>query len=155
MLKDLLKKILVMLCVIDTVAFINYFREYINNEPIRISRSTSAIISKSLSSEHVNYKLCVPSVVFIEVFDKFLKTEEQSLKFYYNVFVRLKSNPKVEIKGIELGVLAQFFSITYDLEQHDKIIYSSAREIDATLITNDPKIIACNNICGNPIDIIF
>jgi len=94
-----------------------------------------------------NIKLSIPSVVFIEIFDKWLIKEEYVKSFYYNAYLKLLESPNVEIKPIERDVLEILITIKDELDEHeisDKIVVSSAIELDCSLLTTDNKVIEYN-----------
>ena len=128
--------------VIDTVTFINYFNLFFIEERI-LSKRASDIIDKCLSSDYPNFKIIIPSIVLIEVFEKQLKTDERSEEFRFTILKPLLDNLDVEIKGLEKEVLEIFIDIDDSiirLENHDKLILSSAIQMDAPIITKDGKI---------------
>lgn len=141
--------------VLDTVGFINYFNEFFN-EANRLSPKSREILNSCFDNLNYN-KLIIPSVVFIEIYTKFLKTEEQLLKFYYTIFIILKDNQDVEIKPLEREVISIYNRIDRMniLEFHDKIIYASAVQLECPLISNDSKIIDVERIENNLIKIMF
>lgn len=129
--------------VIDTVAFINYFNEFFEERRILSSR-VSKIIDRCLSSDFPNFKLIIPSIVLIEIFEKQLKSDEKSEEFKYTILKPLLDNPDVEIKEIENEVIETFTKVDdreLRIENHDKIILSSAIQMNAPIITKDNKII--------------
>lgn len=142
--------------VIDTVAFINYHNSYFS-ESDKLTGKTRDIISKCLDSSYNYYKLIVPSVVFIEIFKKFLRNEEDSKRFYYEVYSPIRDLDDVEIKSIEKEVLELMIKIgpEHSLDLHDKLIYASAAQLQCPLISNDPKIIKANKTEHLVPDILF
>jgi PIN domain nuclease of toxin-antitoxin system len=130
--------------VIDTVAFINYFNDFFGEIDILLSetrRKINLCLDKNLNS----HKLVIPSIVFLEVFRKFLTDEEKVKKFYYEIYIHLKENNNIEIKAIEKEVLEIFQNLNdYEMEHNDKLIYASAVQLNSSLITNDPVIINYN-----------
>lgn len=143
-----------MLYLLDTTAFINYF-DFFFKKGNKLNSQINKDINICFNKYNYKHRISIPSVVFIEVYDNFLKSQEKRAEFYNTVFHPLKENEMIEIKPIEKGVLEEFTKIPYRLEMHDKIIYSSAKEINATLITNDPSILECNKLAGEPIRIVF
>lgn len=142
--------------VIDTVAFINYFNEFFGEEDI-LSSDVRRIVKKCIGIDYNHYKLIIPSIVFLEVFRKFLKSEERAKQFYYEIFIPLRDADDIEVKPIEKEVISTFSQIDseVDLELHDKIIFASALQLQCTLITNDPKILKANKAFQYIPDIIF
>ncbi len=131
--------------VIDTTGFITYYKSFFN-ETNDLTKSTRRIIDNCFSPYMYEYKLVIPSVVFIEIFYKFLVDEEITRKFYYEIYSQCKDNEFVEIKPIEKDVLESFKDLSdFKLENFDRIIYASAIQLNSILITNDTKIISYNN----------
>ncbi|MFZ2631813.1 MAG: hypothetical protein WA081_00670 [Desulfosalsimonadaceae bacterium] len=88
--------------------------------------------------------MSIPSIVFIEIFDKWLTSEEFSKKFYYDVFIQLKESPNIEIRPIDREVLENLIYIggtLKDHDLHDKLILATAMTLEAPLITIDGAII--------------
>jgi hypothetical protein len=130
------------LFVFDTVSFINYHCDFFNEKP-RLSKSVVDDINKCLSADFLEYKLIIPSIVFVEIFDKQLKTDEKASRFKSEILSVFLGSDDVEIKGLDAEILEIFCNIDNDiikLETHDKLILSSAIQMKAKLITNDEKI---------------
>jgi hypothetical protein len=130
--------------VFDTVSFINYYSDFFQEED-RLSPRIRREIDRCLSEDYVNHKIIIPSVVFVEIFQKQLNTSDREIapRFKYEVFIPLADNDDVEIKGIEKEVLKVYSRIdnsVVKLETHDKIILASAAQVDGILISNDSKI---------------
>lgn len=101
-------------------------------------------MEQALTDAPSEVKLSIPSIVFIEIFEKWLTNEEFTAKFRYEVFERVASSPNVEIKPIEQEVLECLLLLRDELgdhDLHDKIILASAMMLDCPLITTDPKLI--------------
>jgi hypothetical protein len=133
--------------VIDTVAFINYYNVFFEEKRF-LSDKVVKILDSCLSRDKPNYKLIIPSIVLLEVFDKQLKSDEKSEEFKYTILKPLMDNDDVEIKSIEpevVVVLAKINDPDFKLENHDLIVLSSAVQMDAPIITNDRKIISFLN----------
>ena len=128
------------LYVSDTNALISYFSEVFEQEPVVSSKALS-LIGSALSTSESEYKLSVPSVVFIEIYEKWCDEGERLAKIYWNVFRVLAESPNVEIKPIEREVLENLMQINLRHEMHDKIILASAMMLDCPLITSDLTII--------------
>ncbi|HLT65700.1 MAG TPA: hypothetical protein VKZ80_05035 [Flavobacterium sp.] len=134
--------------VIDTVGLIAYYNGIFFESEKFLSKKVKSIIDKCLSKDYLGYKLIIPSVVFIEIFEKQLKSEESVAKFKSSVFKPLQDNEFVEIRSLDLEVLQIYFSFNDQiakLETHDKIIYSTSIMLDSTLISCDEKIIHYNS----------
>lgn len=88
--------------------------------------------------------LSVPSIVFIEIYEKWLKSGEFSRKFFYEVFIPLKQSPNVEIRAIDQEVLENLLTVDGCLAKHDlhdKIVVASAITLECAIITLDENII--------------
>ncbi len=128
--------------VIDTTALISYFEE-VFNRPAKISVSAIKLMRRAFQAED-DVLLSVPSIVLIEIFDKWILSDEFRAKFVSEVLEVLLQCPNVEIKSIDDEVLYKFISLddsTRNLENHDKIILASAMMLEWPLITSDEKII--------------
>ncbi|MDB5132390.1 MAG: hypothetical protein JWR02_2139 [Mucilaginibacter sp.] len=128
--------------VFDTVGFINFHFEFFN-EKSKLSKRVIADIEKCLSSDYINYKLIIPSIVIVEIFEKQLNSEEKASRFKYEIMSQYFDSEDVEIKGLEKEVLEIYKNINDEiiqLETHDKIILASAIQMEGKLITNDTKI---------------
>lgn len=129
--------------VIDTSSFIDYF-DNIFGVPSVLSKRVKRIIGEALSIYPGNVKLSIPSIVLIEIYEKWLRNEEFASKFYYEVYHMISISPNIEIKPIEREVLENLLIIKDKLDRHDmhdKIILSSAMMLKCPLITRDPDII--------------
>jgi predicted nucleic acid-binding protein len=92
-------------------------------------------------------KLSIPTVVFVELFDKWCLTEESTRLVYYEVYRRLADSPNVEIRPLDREVLELMVRIGGSLESHemhDKVILASAIALSCPLITCDVKIVEYN-----------
>ena len=142
--------------VFDTVGFINYHFDFFQQSS-SLSQKTIKDIEKCFSSDFIDYKLIVPSIVFIEIFDKQLNSDERAAQFKYEILSKYLNCEDVEIKGIDKEVLEIYQNINNKivlLETHDKIILSSAIQMQGKLITNDGKIKTYIN-ATNEIDLVF
>ncbi len=130
------------LYVIDTNAIISYFNQVFHQPPLLSAKATH-LIEQALSTSSDTVKLSIPSVVFVEIYEKWFRTEEFARKFQYEVFELIKQSPNIEIKPIEREVLENILSIRESLsnhEIHDKIILASAMMLNCSLITTDQSI---------------
>ncbi len=138
-----------MLYVTDTNGIISYFDSIFENAPMFdgapvLSRKAKNIIEQAIISHYGEVKLSVPSIVFMEIHEKWLKEEEFARMFYFEVFTVLKEAPNVEIKPLDREVLENLISIDgilIDHDLHDKIVVASAMMLECPLITTDEKII--------------
>jgi len=131
------------LFVIDTNTIIRYFHE-VFHEDMKVSSRILTIVQTALCPYEGNIKISIPSIVFVEIFEKWLRNEEFSKKFYYEVFLPIKESPNIEIKPIDKEVLHELLSIAGLLENHDlhdKIVLASAMSLGCKLITSDAKLI--------------
>ncbi|HEY0764030.1 MAG TPA: hypothetical protein VGD61_16765 [Pyrinomonadaceae bacterium] len=86
-------------------------------------------------------RLTIPSVVFVEVFEKWLTTEEKLRQFYYEAFVAVEDSPNIEVRAIEQEILEALVGVQLDNHEiHDKIILASAIVVNGQLITSDSVI---------------
>ena len=135
--------------VTDTNILISFFSEVFDGIPRfgaqpKISQRTENIIKKAISPYEGSVLLSVPSIIFIEIYEKWLYSEEFCRKFFYEVFSLLKQSPNVEIRAIDQEVLENLLTVGGCLENHDlhdKIVVASAITLECPVITFDPTII--------------
>ncbi len=135
--------------VVDTNCIISYYSEIFKDAPNyqgsrRLSRKTRGIIFEAIDSGMTDIRLSIPSVVFVEIYEKWLKTEEFLKKFFYEVFVPLRDSPNVEIRSNDREALENLLNIGFQLDGHDlhdKLVLAAAMALQAPLITTDQKII--------------
>jgi len=131
------------LYVTDTDSIISFFHN-IFGVPQRLSERARGMIAQALLTSSSEVKLSIPSVVFMEIFEKWFITEEFSEKLRYEVFEIVRRSPNIEIKPIEQEVLEKLLKIGGNLSRHDindKIIVASAMMLNCPLITTDGEII--------------
>ncbi len=129
--------------VTDTSSIISYFNKIFGVRQ-KLSSISRRLIEEALLTSSSNIKLSIPSVVFIEIYDKWFVKEETARKLQYEFFQVIKKSPNVEIKPIEQEVLDNVLIIGDELashDMHDKIILASAIMLECPLITTDTKII--------------
>ncbi len=133
---------MVKLYVADTNSIIRFFRNFFN-QPQKLSRRAQRIFEDAILPYNTDIRLSIPSVVFVELYEKWLKTEEVSAKFRYEVFQQISDSPNIEIKPIEKEVLECMTQIRDRLQNHDlhdKIIVASAIMLQCPIITADTVI---------------
>jgi predicted nucleic acid-binding protein len=142
--------------VFDTVGFINYHCDFFN-EPSRLSRKVISDVEKCLSSDFFEYKLIIPSIVFVEIFEKKLRNDELAAKFKSEILTMYLDADDVEIKGLEKEVIEVYNNIDNNiikLETHDKIIIASAIQMKGKLISNDGKLTTYANATQS-VELVF
>jgi len=125
--------------VLDTNGLIAYFSQ-VFQQPKRLSTNVHSLVSEALYSRTTSVRLTIPSVVFVEIFEKWLTTNSILRQFYYEVFLAVQDSPNIEIRAIEMEVLEALLGIGAELEDHDihdKIILASALALKVQLITSD------------------
>ena len=130
------------LYVIDTNGIIGFFDQVFEAQS-NLSVQARSIIQRALSGSPQEVKLSIPSVVLVEIFEKWLTSEEMAAKFHYEVFNLLSQSVNIEIKPLEQEVLENLLRIggtLADHEIHDKIILASAMMLNCSIITTDTKI---------------
>lgn len=126
--------------VADTTAVISFFDD-VFGKGCAISSKGKRLIDQALRDPS-QVRLSIPSIVFVEIFDKWFEDEELAAQIYYEVFCLLDSSPNVEIKPLEKEVIERVLAIQDDeinLESHDKIVLASAATLNCPLITSDTK----------------
>lgn len=132
--------------VVDTTALISYFAEVFGKES-QISRQGLLIMERSFANTGAGL-LVFPSVVFIEIYDKWFRgsrsvDEEFRAKFNTEIFQVIRAAENMEIREIDIEVLEVFLNLDdpeINLENRDKIIVASAIVLNAPIITSDRKI---------------
>ena len=144
------------LYVCDTCALIEFFGGVFRTS-CGLSNRAYQIIDEAVNNRIGDIRLSVPSTVFLEIFDKWLTDEESVRRFYYEVFIRLRESPNVEIKPIERDVIVHLLELDGAMEghdMHDKIILASAMMLECSLITSD-KVIRTFNLRSQVIPEVF
>jgi len=137
------------LYVIDTNAVISFFDgvfRYSNkyNKLQPLSNNVMINIKEALFSRETSIRLSIPTVVFIEIYEKWLMSEEFCRRFFYEVFQPITQSPNIEIRPIDREVLENLLEIGGTMEEHDlhdRLILASAMALNAPLITTDRTII--------------
>lgn len=132
--------------VIDTTTLISYFSR-VFGQPSKISPQGLVYVDKVFRG-HLNYAMIIPSIVFVEIFDKWFRersnsSEEFRAKFLAEVYKPIKANPNIEIREMDIEVIENFLRLDdslINLENRDKIILASAITLNVALITSDRKI---------------
>lgn len=137
------------LYVIDTNAVISFFdsvfqhsSKYNSLQPL--SKRAMVNIEEALFSKETHIRLSIPTVVFIEIYEKWLISEEFCQRFFYEAFTPITQSQNIEIRPIDREVLENLLQISGTLKDHDlhdRLILASAMSLDAPLITTDRKII--------------
>ena len=135
--------------VIDTNGLLSFFAGVFYDAPgydgsPTISQKARNAIQEAVYSFGGGVLLSVPSIVFIEIYEKWLRSEEFFRKFFYEVFTPLKQSPNVEIRAIDQEVLENLLTVDGCLAEHDlhdKIVVASAMTLECSIITYDHKII--------------
>lgn len=131
------------LYVADTNAIISYFKCAFGVSST-ISEKGLKIIGYALDNSPNEVRLCIPSVVFVEIYEKWFTTEEFAKKVFYEVYQPILQSPNIEIKPIEDEVLENVIKIDGKMKEHemnDKLILASAMMLNCPLITSDTVII--------------
>lgn len=134
--------------VVDTTAVISYF-SHVFEKGSQIEKEGISIINDAFTSDD-KIIMIIPSIVFVEIFDKWFleRNEEFRDKFMAEVFLPIQNSNNIEIREIDDEVIEEFIKL-YDkdiaLEQHDKIVLASAIVLKADLITSDKKLISFNH----------
>lgn len=129
--------------VTDTVSLVSYFSKEFQDTR-KLSKKARTIIDNALSTYSIKVKLSIPSVVFVEMYDKWFRNEETAERLRYEVFNVITRSPNIEIKPIEKEVLENVLTIGDELDRHDmhdKIILASAIMLNCPIITIDTEII--------------
>lgn len=132
---------------LDTTAVISYFIDFFEGAEPQISAKSLQIIEQSFRDPSII--LYFPSVIFIEIFSKWFKDEESSLKIRTNVYIPIVSQENFAIEPLDKEVLENFIKIKdieagWNFDNHDKQILATAMKFQTPLITSDKRIIRYN-----------
>lgn len=136
------------LYVIDTCALISFFYHVFvfaqgyEGSP-QLSKRTNNLIAEAIYSEWTQVRLSIPTVVFVEIFEKWFHSEEFCRLFFYEIFSLLKRSENIEICPIDREVLENVIQIGGPLKRrdlHDRLILASAIALSVPLITTDEEI---------------
>lgn len=135
--------------VIDTNGLISFFVDVFEDAPEfddspSISQKARNLVQQAVSPIEGEVLLSVPSIVFIEIYEKWLSAGEFFRKFFYEVFTPLRQSPNVEIRAIDQEVLENLLTVDGCLAEHDlhdKIVVASAITLECKIITLDQKIV--------------
>ena len=135
--------------VIDTVGLVSFFCEVFDSRPdvglVSISRRARNVIQEALLPlDYSRVLLSVPSIVFVEIYEKWIRSEKFLREFFYRVFKPIQQSPNVEIRAIDQEVLGNLVHVDGCLAEHDlhdKIVVASAMTLECPIITVDLKII--------------
>ena len=136
------------LYVIDTNALISFFAgvfqhaEGYRDAPV-LSKQATRIVNEAIVSPSTSIRLSIPMVVFVEIYEKWLRSEEFNRRFYYDVFTPLSRSENIEIRSIDREVLENLVDIGGCLKGHDihdRLVLASAIALQAQLISTDDKI---------------
>lgn len=135
--------------VIDTNALITYFHDAcfqysnLNCNTAALSPTVVSAISRALASYETDVLISIPSIAFIEIYEKWLTSNEFAHRFYYTVFVPIKQSPNIEVRSVDKEVLLNLKHVSGVLENHDlndKLVVASAITLCSPLITSDRAI---------------
>lgn len=135
------------LFVVDTCAIISYMPQVFDKAIVSVSQKALKVIDSAFNSESVS--LIFPSTVFIEIIEKWCRTDESTARIKAEVYQRIKAQPNMEIQPFDSEVLTNFLKITdiergLNFDNHDKQILAAAMTMQCPLITSDEKIIKYN-----------
>lgn len=128
--------------IIDTCTFINYHFSFFE-EPNKISKKTRILIDNCYDNNATDYKLIIPSIVFVELRRKFLISSEKINKFKYEVFIPTINAEKINIREIDIEVMTEFLKFDnygISFERMDKIVVATALVMNSCVISYDTKI---------------
>ena len=127
--------------VIDTSAIVSYFDSIFEEKP-KVSQNGLQIIRQAFQCPDNNI-LIIPSIVFIEIFEKWIRDDEFQAKVRAEILEPVKQAPNIEIRPIDVEVLEHFVELVdpdIRFDNHDRLILASAVSLNAPLITSDRKI---------------
>lgn len=133
---------------IDTTAIISYFIDEFRGANAQISKKNLEIIENAFHDP--NIILYFPSVVFLEIFSKWLFDEESAQRIKSKVFIPIYLQENFAIEPFDREVLENFIKIDniekgWNFDNHDKQILATAMKFNTPLITSDVNVKRYNN----------
>jgi PIN domain nuclease of toxin-antitoxin system len=128
--------------VTDTNSIIRYFGN-VFDIPNTLSVKAKNLIDQALNNPSGIVRLSIPSIVFVEIYEKWLLNEEFARKFFYEVYTAIDNAVNIEIKPIDREVIENLQYIGGNLlhhDLHDKLIVASAMMLNCPIITTDSAI---------------
>jgi hypothetical protein len=144
--------------ILDTCALLSYFSEQVGAD-ISVSKESLSIIDSGFNKID-DVRLIIPNVVFIEVFDKWVRSEESMLKIKAEIFDRINSAENIEIRVLDKETLGNFsifqylINRDYGFDNHDKQVFAAAVTMGYTLITSDRNVIDYTKYLSSHPDIV-
>ncbi len=135
------------LFVVDSCALISYFKDILVGANVSISDDSLKLIDEGFYSPDI--KLIFPVVTFIELFEKWFKTEEDSKRIYSEIYLKIFNQENMEIQPLDKEILENFALITdiesnHNFDNHDKQVLAAAMTMQCPLITSDRPLIRYN-----------
>lgn len=127
----------------DTCAIMSCFSSVFGILPT-VSERSQNLIREAIYSRETSIRIAIPSTVFIEIFELWLKTSEHAEKIYYEVFTPIKQSINCAIQPISEETIREMGDLTSTMSQHDmhdKLILCTALELKTPLITSDGKLL--------------
>lgn len=125
--------------VLDTNILLAYFNQVFNSMQ-KLSPVVHKILDSAIQNSETPNRLSIPSIVFIEIYEKWLNSDELYRKFFYEVYTPICDSPNIEIRSIDREILENiqnFDGLMRSHDLHDKIVLASAVALNCTLITTD------------------
>jgi hypothetical protein len=129
--------------VIDTCCLIDYHHD-IFRQPRRLSIRSRRLLHEAFTGSS-GVLLSIPSVCFVEIFEKWFQDDELGHRFYSEVFQPIVDNEHVEIRSIDREVMDNLSRLDGNMighDLHDKIVLACAMTLDSPLMTIDEDLIA-------------
>lgn len=125
--------------VLDTTSLISINYNLFSRDQI-LTKETFEFLNDVITNKNSSIRLSIPSVVFLEIHNKFFIEDEFRLQFFYDVYTPLADANNIEIRPIDKEILELTLGLGGALKDHeinDKIIVSSAIALECPLITTD------------------
>ena len=131
--------------VVDTCAIISYFNNVFKKADTNtLSDQVRQLIDWSLLEQR-DIILVLPSAIFVEIYYKWFRNEEEQERIRYEVYEVLKKSKNVEIKPMIKDTFYELVNILEanvpaNFDNHDKQVLATSMELQAELITSDSKL---------------
>lgn len=130
--------------IVDTCALISYFPDcFPSAGSNKLSVDVKSILDAAFNKEDI--LLIFPSIVFVEIFEKWCCEEEDQARIKFNIFKYIQSFENMSIMPIDFEILENILKIkhiekNHNFDGHDKIVLSTAMVMGNTLISSDQRL---------------
>jgi predicted nucleic acid-binding protein len=136
--------------VADTNAVISYFSEIFGTEQSLSGRGRNCF-EGAFGYGDCGIRMVIPSVVFLEIYDKWMSDEESAARINSQIFRLAESKEYIEIRPLDREVLEATAKLSVLLDGHevnDIIIFATAVVLGWPLVSSDSVLRTFNQATG-------